>query len=83
MIVNRMASIMAVFMIILSLALVHIAGQINLLRPTWLWLTTFVGLNLFQMGFTGFCPAAKVFKALGMKEVTNACGTTDTGKSCC
>ncbi|MCE5360819.1 DUF2892 domain-containing protein [Candidatus Igneacidithiobacillus taiwanensis] len=81
--VNRMVSIMAGFMVLLSLVLAQISHQIDLLHPTWLWLTAFVGLNLFQMGFTGFCPAAKVFKALGMKETTKACGTTSSGKSCC
>lgn len=34
--------------------------------PTWLLLTTFVGLNLIQASFTGFCPAAMIFRALGM-----------------
>ncbi len=36
--------------------------------PYWMWLTVFVGLNLIQASITGFCPAAKVFKALGVKE---------------
>lgn len=36
--------------------------------PAWLWLTAFVGLNLLQASLTGFCPAAKVFKALGVKD---------------
>jgi hypothetical protein len=31
----------------------------------WLWLTAFVGLNLFQSSFTGFCPLAIVLKKLG------------------
>lgn len=30
------------------------------------FLTAFVGLNLIQSAFTGFCPAAMVFKKLGM-----------------
>lgn len=34
--------------------------------PTWLLLTAFVGLNLIQASFTGFCPAAMIFRALGM-----------------
>ncbi len=33
----------------------------------WLWLTVFVGLNMIQASFTGFCPIAKVFKKLGMQ----------------
>jgi len=35
--------------------------------PLWLILTLFVGLNLFQSAFTGFCPAAMIFKMLGLK----------------
>ena len=35
--------------------------------PAWLLLTAFVGLNLFQSAFTGFCPAARVFKRLGIE----------------
>ncbi|MEA1941386.1 MAG: DUF2892 domain-containing protein [Pseudomonadota bacterium] len=34
----------------------------------WLLLTAFVGLNQIQTSFTGFCPAAIVFKALGAKD---------------
>ena len=65
--VNRAVSIFAGFMIMLSLELAHFSGQADLSRLSWLWLTAFVGANLFQMGFTGFCPAAKIFKALGLK----------------
>ncbi|MGE0850507.1 MAG: DUF2892 domain-containing protein [Hyphomicrobiaceae bacterium] len=36
-------------------------------HPGWLWLTTFVGANLLQSAFTGFCPLAKILKALGMQ----------------
>jgi hypothetical protein len=49
-------------MVLASLALAHYVS------PNWLWLTAFVGLNLLQASFTGFCPAAKLFKALGTKE---------------
>ncbi len=33
----------------------------------WLILTAFVGLNLLQSAFTGFCPLAKILKAMGAK----------------
>jgi hypothetical protein len=36
-------------------------------HPLWFLLTVFVGLNLIQSSFTGFCPAAIVFKKLGVK----------------
>lgn len=35
--------------------------------PYWLFFTAFVGLNLLQASFTGFCPAALIFKRLGFK----------------
>ena len=31
----------------------------------WLLLTAFVGLNMLQAAFTGFCPLAKILKAMG------------------
>lgn len=33
----------------------------------WLALSAFAGFNMIQAAFTGFCPAALVFKALGLK----------------
>jgi len=36
-------------------------------HPYWVWLTVFVGANLFQSAFTGFCPAMMVIKKLGFK----------------
>ena len=35
--------------------------------PNWLWLTAFVGANMFQAAFTRFCPLATVLKLLGRK----------------
>ena len=35
--------------------------------PLFVWLTVFVGANLLQSAFTGFCPAAMVMKRLGIK----------------
>jgi hypothetical protein len=34
----------------------------------WLWFTGFVGLNLFQSAFTGFCPLAVILKRFGVKS---------------
>jgi hypothetical protein len=48
-------------MVLLSAALVW------LVSPWFLLLTVFVGLNLIQASFTGFCPAAMVFKAMGAR----------------
>lgn len=35
--------------------------------PKWLWLAAFVGANLVQASFTGFCPLAKLLKVFGVK----------------
>lgn len=35
--------------------------------PYWLLLTAFVGLNLLQAAFTGFCPAAIILRKLGLR----------------
>ena len=43
------------------------AALVYFLSPWWLLLTGFVGLNLIQASFTGFCPAAMAFKLLGLK----------------
>lgn len=46
------------FMVLLSVALTWFV------HPQFIWLTVFVGVNLFQQSFTGFCPAAIVFKKM-------------------
>lgn len=33
----------------------------------WLWVTAFVGLNMLQASFTGFCPLARVLSKMGFK----------------
>ena len=33
----------------------------------WLYFTAFIGLNLFQSAFTGFCPLATIPKKMGKK----------------
>ena len=38
-----------------------------LVSPWWLLLAAFVGGNMLQAAFTGFCPAALIFKWLGLK----------------
>lgn len=36
-------------------------------HPWWIALTIFAGLNMIQAGITGFCPAALIFKAMGVR----------------
>ena len=35
-------------------------------NPLWLWLSAFAGANMIQAAITGFCPAALVFRKLGL-----------------
>lgn len=65
--VNNAVTAMAGTMILISLGLGHYSGQIDLTSMSWSWLTAFVGFNLLQSSFTGFCPAAMIFKAMGLK----------------
>lgn len=36
-------------------------------HPGFVWLSVFVGANLIQSAFTGFCPAAMILRRMGMK----------------
>lgn len=58
--VDRLLRIIAGFFIILSLLLAHFHS------PQWLWFTGFVGLNLFQSGFTNWCPMITILEKLGV-----------------
>lgn len=49
---------------IVVLVSVILAWQVS---QGWLILTAFVGLNMLQAAFTGFCPLAKILKAAGFK----------------
>ena len=57
---ENMIRVMAGVMILTSVALAHFVS------PWWMLLTCFVGLNLIQSAFTGFCPAEIVFKKAGI-----------------
>ncbi len=64
---QRMTMTIAGLFILVSLGLGQLSGQIDIRPFGWLWLTTFVGLNLFQSGITGFCPMTKILVRLGMR----------------
>jgi hypothetical protein len=56
---------------VLAFAGVMILGSLALgyyVSPYWLLLTAFAGANMLQAAFTGFCPAAMVFKKIGCKS---------------
>ncbi len=73
--IERIIRIMAGAFILLSLALAHFSGQADISSLSWLWFTAFIGLNLLQSGFTGFCPPEKLLKKLGFQEGGSACST--------
>ena len=59
--VDRAVLAFAGCMVLLSAALAW------LVSPYWLLFTAFVGANMLQAAFTGFCPAAMIFRLLGLK----------------
>lgn len=59
--IDRIVLAFAGSVVLLSVALAQ-AYSMN-----WLWLTAFVGVNLLQAAFTGFCPLAKMIKRLGAR----------------
>jgi len=59
--IDKAMFVFAGSMILISLLLTHFVSP-------WFWLfTAFIGLNMLQAGFTGFCPAAMIMKKLGLK----------------
>lgn len=59
---DRAVMLFAGVMVLLSVALTVFVS------PLFMWFTVFIGVNQIQASFTGFCPAASVFKMLGIKE---------------
>jgi len=58
--IDRLVMAFAGTMVLLGLALAHYVS------PWWLLLPTFVGLNLLQASFSGFCPLAIIARRAGM-----------------
>lgn len=59
---DRSVMLFAGIMILLSVALSYWVS------PLWMWFTVFIGANLIQSSFTGFCPAAIVMRKLGIRK---------------
>ncbi len=57
--IERIVLAFAGIAILLSLAMAQYHS------PNWLWFTGFVGINLLQSAFTGFCPLALILKKMG------------------
>ena len=72
---ERIIRIMAGSFILLSLLLGAPASPLYH-SSYWLWFTAFVGLNLFQSGFTGFCPPERMLWKLGVKKAGDQVGST-------
>lgn len=60
--INDALRAIAGLFVMLSLLLAHYHHH------NWLWFTAFVGANLFQSGFTKWCPMITILKKLGLKE---------------
>lgn len=70
--VERYIRIFAGLFILISLAL-GVQGSPLFVSSWWLAFTAFVGLNLFQFGFTNFCPMGLILKKLGVPESVTVC----------
>ena len=60
--IDRVIFVFAGMVILASVALAYYVA------PLWLILTGFVGLNMIQAAFTGFCPLAIILKRLGFRS---------------
>ena len=58
--IDRLVFRFAGLFILISLGLAYLHS------PYWLWFTAFVGANMLQASFTGFCPMAKLLARLGV-----------------
>lgn len=75
---ERIIRIMAGSFILLSLLLGASASPLYH-SSYWLWFTAFVGFNLFQSGFTRFCPAEAILWRLGIRRAGDE-GRTELGR---
>jgi len=62
--IDRIVLAFAGTVVLASLALGHFV------HPSWFWLNAFVGANLLQSAFSGFCPLALILKRFGLKSGT-------------
>lgn len=70
--VNQFVRIFAGAFVLISLAL-GVGGSPLFMNSNFLWFTAFVGVNLFQSGFTRFCPLENILRKFGVKDDTR-CG---------
>lgn len=67
--IQRLVFLVAGALVLSGLALGHFVNE------WWLLLSAFVGLNMFQTAFTGFCPLERILIKLGIGQTTERCGT--------
>lgn len=74
--ISRVINLFAGLMILISIFLAHMSGTVDITTPSWLWLTAFVGFNLFQFSITGFCPLDTILHKVGFKRdgESQSCG---------
>ncbi len=65
--VNQYIRIFAGAFVLISLAL-GVEGSPLFVSSNFLWFTAFVGANLFQSGFTRFCPLENILRKLGVRD---------------
>lgn len=65
--VNRFVRIFAGAFVLISLAL-GVESSPLFVSSNFLWFTAFVGVNLFQSGFTRFCPLENILRKFGVKD---------------
>lgn len=77
--VSRVINLFAGLMLMISVFLAHMSGDADLTQPGWLWLTAFIGFNLFQFSITGFCPIDKILRKAGFKDTVDNAGSCSSG----
>lgn len=70
--IEKALCIMAGIMILISVVLTHFVS------PWWILLTIFIGVNLLQSGFSNWCPAISLLRAMGLRSCVPQSQTDET-----
>ncbi len=65
---QAMTRTIAGLLILISLLMAHINGQVDLTTLSWLWFIAFIGVNLFQSGLSGWCLMTNILSKLGLRS---------------
>ncbi len=79
---NKVVRLMAI-MVLLPMLIAHLLGQVDMLTPSWLWVTAFAGLMGLQATYTGFCPGGLIakFSKDGKCCAEGSCSSTKSGNA--